>query len=282
MTRRLIVLLPLVIGLLAGATVTSAKLLAHNHTIPANMGLIFQNIQDNSWYWMQPDGTDLERYWLVDMQTQMMTTLSVPTSTQKRFVWSPDSQYVAYMQNGFIELIDIDSGMQTTLVNMQNVSGSTGSSSSLAWSPDSRQLVFDYTTANASPYRAISSSYSLWMVNIDGTGLHRISIEGAALNPVWDRQTNDLYYVCRHLFSEVCAMDMARGISIRVPLPDDLIQTLDDFIVSLRDVYGDGLILGDVLPNADLYLYNVSSGTFILLPQNDTYTIGRIYWFAHP
>jgi Tol biopolymer transport system component len=183
LTRTLMVIFPLVISLLAGVTVISAKFLAREQPNPVNMGLIFQNTRNNAWYWVHADGTGLEsliefsnvgfpdethvdngtlspdgrwlaassgsldsivlRFWLINMETRAMTLLNVPTATQKRFVWSPDSRFVAYIENGLVELIDIQSGVQTTLTDMRIVAGSSGSSSSLAWSPDSRQLIFD-------------------------------------------------------------------------------------------------------------------------------------------
>ena len=80
--------------------------------------------------------------------------------------WSPDGRQIAFeVGMAYIAVIDADGGEPRTVVNKR--------SWNLSWSPDGTRLAI------------APVSEGIWVVNLDGSGLHQIAQEGT--QPSWHR-----------------------------------------------------------------------------------------------
>jgi len=90
--------------------------------------------------------------------------------------WSPDGSKIAFRRDASIYVMNADGSNQMSL----NASGSDWSAGGPSWSPDGVKIAFgvgicDYSECNG----------EIWVVNVDGTNLARLTIGGTSLQPAW-------------------------------------------------------------------------------------------------
>jgi tricorn protease len=104
-------------------------------------------------------------------------------------VWSPDSRKVAFYDNALRNwVLDITTGRLSQVGERQAHGGFTEVSNDMAWSPDSRWLVYSRNGANRLT--------SLYLYGLDsGTSTRITSDMGDARFPTFDRGGDYLYYV---------------------------------------------------------------------------------------
>jgi Tol biopolymer transport system component len=83
--------------------------------------------------------------------------------------------------------------LTTSPFDDQAVSWNDAGATQVAWSPDSKRLAFDVQNATFSPTCQTNCvTWSVYLINADGTGLHSIATEARA--PAWSRDGRKLAY----------------------------------------------------------------------------------------
>lgn len=104
-------------------------------------------------------------------------------------IWSPDSRKIAFYDNQLRNwVLDTTTGRLTQVGEAQTHGGFTEVSSSMAWSPDSRWLVYSRNGANRLT--------ALHLYSLDGGSSTQITSDmGDARHPAFDRSGKYLYFV---------------------------------------------------------------------------------------
>lgn len=114
---------------------------------------------------------------------------------------SPDGTKIAFMssRSGQLDLYVMPAagGPATRLTTSpfadQTVAWNDAGSTSIAWSPDSKRLAFDVQNATFPPTCQHNCvTWSVYLINADGSGLHSIATEARA--PAWSRDGRKLAY----------------------------------------------------------------------------------------
>jgi hypothetical protein len=104
--------------------------------------------------------------------------------------WSPDGASIAFMESdkggrASISAMDPDGGDRHVIVQLPPRRYTEVGW--LAWSPDGSRLAFALNTCK--------TCAGLWVVNADGTALHRIPTHGDAVSPVWSPDGTRLAFI---------------------------------------------------------------------------------------
>jgi Tol biopolymer transport system component len=118
----------------------------------------------NELFSIKADGTDAQRL------TWTFAAEGSPT-------WSPEGSRIAYQNDGDIWLTNADGSDQHRLTD------GTGPE----WSPDGAQIAFARVDF-------VSGAWNLWVINLDGSGLRRVS-SAFATEPAWSPDGTRLAYV---------------------------------------------------------------------------------------
>lgn len=133
-----------------------------------------------------PQNADL---FVVDADGGNLRTITGTPADETRPVWSPDGTRLAYerRQVGATDLmvVDVDGGSPTALV--------TGMAArELTWSPDGQRIGFIGGCTVEAPCRQGESSSEIYVIEVDGTGLRRltndaIEVKDLQWSPAGDR-----------------------------------------------------------------------------------------------
>ena len=104
-------------------------------------------------------------------------------------LWSPDSRHIAFHDNRMhFYVLDVTSGKLSTIGESQTFGGFSSSASEVAWSPDSRWLVFPRSMPN--------HLHSLYLYEFDSGKSTQLTDEMAdAKMPAFDRSGKYLYFL---------------------------------------------------------------------------------------
>jgi len=109
--------------------------------------------------------------WVIDVSSANLTQLTNTPQEERRPVWSPNGQKIAFERGGTgwsnIWVMDANGANPLNLTN-----SSLGARRHITWSPDSKTVVF---VENGHLYR----------VNVDGTGLFQLTTAGGNRHPSW-------------------------------------------------------------------------------------------------
>ena len=160
-------------------TSSGVKALYRQYSITSNFSSLFAFFLDgyNSSSSLSPDGTNLAYnsgsrgyIWihsLVDGTESMLTSQHKRASSP---AWSPTGTKLAYKVLNEIWIISSDGGLNEKVLEIDN-----GSIHTISWSPDEKELVFDYYV--------VSQSFTGWDIGI-------VSLENGEIRPLVDDKKN--------------------------------------------------------------------------------------------
>jgi Tol biopolymer transport system component len=125
--------------------------------------------------------------WVVDPLGGQPTDLTWPdTASDQSPAWSPDYARIAFISDRSgarrVWLMSADGSNPKQLTDDP---GSVSADADPAWSPDGTQMAFA-STRN-------TGSWAIWVVGIDGSGLHRLS-PGVGTSPAWSPDGSQLAF----------------------------------------------------------------------------------------
>jgi Tol biopolymer transport system component len=151
-----------------------------------NQRILFTSNRDGNdeVYSVNPDGTGAARLTNADGSDQFA-------------VWSPDGKQIAFVSIrdnplGEIYLMNADG---TGVVRLTN---SAGKSDAPSWSKDGKQIVFSSTRDAANPATLNVEDVELYIMNVDGTGVRRLTNNTAADgSPAWSPDGRQIAFFSR-------------------------------------------------------------------------------------
>ena len=166
--------------LLAATAATLVLAVGAGATTPGPNGrLAFSSTRDGTSTWelysAAADGSDAKR-------------LTWSSAVEQSPAWSPDGARIAYSSDASgrsrIYVMNADGSGQTQVTPP---SASTLDDREPSWSPDGSRLTFTSS-------RPSNASLAIWIVNVDGTGLHRLTSEFST-DPSWSPDGTRIAYV---------------------------------------------------------------------------------------
>jgi hypothetical protein len=258
--------------------------------------------------WLSPDSTRLIVYelpadptapvpfFIFDLTTASLTPIMFDTTPYAPsyidnldFVWSPDGTQIAYLALLRAYVLDVTTGENWILVNLQDpeiierfsIPPNEGyfdqRTSTIQWSPDGQRLILTYEDEIR---RAI-------MVDVDGSNLHwALPTGGADYSPIptWGESSDILYYVCQT--TAICMMDIAHNLDVEFM---NVYEAIDE-LPSQIDVSSNGMMLFSFSQLIEHPNFVTHLAVLDLETQEITDlfpTIGRVWetpphWYCHP
>jgi TolB protein len=144
---------------------------------------------------MNADGSD--KHWLLKRKLSDGTTIPLWGNHAR---WSPDGTKIAYdrctnCELGGVnaEILYVDVGKKKNSARVYEVTRSPFDDIYPTWSPDGKKIAFasnrDYVHADSARYRK-----DLYVINLDGTNLRRLTHTGHATQPKWGPEGNKIAY----------------------------------------------------------------------------------------
>lgn len=108
--------------------------------------------------------------------------------------WSPDGSTLLYVQNGLVQVRDMESGAVIAVPGIETAH-------SAAWSPDGSQLLVSRRVHDHLP--------SLWTVDLDGSNLARVARPGRCSStgltlPAWSPDATHIAYINKSAQTDQC------------------------------------------------------------------------------